>query len=460
MHPLVVPLRHAFLDDQGRGILHFDQYPCDLERWARDHGAAAEQETPGTVRALILAMIQSVAYIHSLGVIHGDLKPSNWLFDAATKLPLLCDFETAKDRGPTGATTVCGHATTAPGRDLQTRAYSAPELVRDPLRRKNRASDMYALGRSIQELAQRVFPRGLPPGHPLIVVFGKMLCEDPGERITAQLAQHDEIFRATGPCINVPAVSLEPPHYWVNKAPYHWYRTEEMESVIRTQLEKTTCNNCKYYDKQMKVRIRKVDRVENIIPWQSYAARRLELVERSNTSGKTRDSRSLVSREIEVADSQLDDISNEVYLWHGLPAGNVPMVAYSGLDERIANCKGLYGAGIYLTDQWCKALQYARAGKCSIRHKVCQGYYRCSCPGPKRVLLCRVLLGEAYEVKRNDDLKGQRRPPERPDAGPGAVYDSIIAKQGFINGRQQHHREFVLFDRKSVYPEWIIELDW
>ena len=26
-----------------------------------------------------------------------------------------------------------------------------------------------------------------------------------------------------------------------------------------------------------------------------------------------------------------------------------------GLDERIANCKGLYGAGIYLTDQWCKA---------------------------------------------------------------------------------------------------------
>jgi hypothetical protein len=49
-------------------------------------------------------------------------------------------------------------------------------------------------------------------------------------------------------------------------------------------------------------------------------------------------------------------------------------------------------------DQWCKALQYSRAGKCSIRNKVCGQLYRCGCKGPKRVLLCRALLGETYYV--------------------------------------------------------------
>ena len=60
-------------------------------------------------------------------------------------------------------------------------------------------------------------------------------------------------------------------------------------------------------------------------------------------------------RKMCIEDIELDQSTNEVYLWHGLPASSVPMVAHSGLDERIANCKGFYGAGIYLMDQWCKA---------------------------------------------------------------------------------------------------------
>ena len=69
--------------------------------------------------------------------------------------------------------------------------------------------------------------------------------------------------------------------------------------------------------------------------------------------------------------------------------------------------------------------------------------------------MCRALLGEAYYVGPRDNMKGRRRPPVREGAGPGSVYDSNIAEPGMSAfKRKQVHSEFVLFDRKSVYPEW------
>ena len=139
---------------------------------------------------------------------------------------------------------------------------------------------------------------------------------------------------------------------------------------------------------------------------------------------------------------ELDEMANELFLFHGLPTSTVPMVANSGFDERVAKTRGLYGAGIYLTDKWCKALQY------------CDQKY------PKHILHCRAVIGEPYYVKDGDNFRDLCRPPCRTAAGQGAIFDNIIAQPGVSNcsGRRQLHREFVLFDRKSVYPEFVIEL--
>ena len=61
---------------------------------------------------------------------------------------------------------------------------------------------------------------------------------------------------------------------------------------------------------------------------------------------------------------------------------------------------------------------------------------------------CRVLLGDVYHT--NTNLGNERRAPQKPGGG-GATYDSVVA-----SGGNQKHREFIVYDRHQVYPEFII----
>jgi hypothetical protein len=46
---------------------------------------------------------------------------------------------------------------------------------------------------------------------------------------------------------------------------------------------------------------------------------------------------------------------------------------------------------------------------------------------------------------------------DRPRIQPHLVdLDSIFAEHGIANGGQQHHNEYVVFDRHQVYPEYIV----
>jgi hypothetical protein len=51
-----------------------------------------------------------------------------------------------------------------------------------------------------------------------------------------------------------------------------------------------------------------------------------------------------------------------------------------GLDEHLSRLEGLYGAGIYFSDEACKALQYSDSGA-------------------QYLLFCRVVLGRPYYSK-------------------------------------------------------------
>ncbi len=86
---------------------------------------------------------------------------------------------------------------------------------------------------------------------------------------------------------------------------------------------------------------------------------------------------------------------NEFYLFHGTSLKKAMLICKNGFDPAAATSYCLYGVG-------CTAKSH----------------------------------------------KNERRPPEN--------YDSIFARHEIANDRQQHHNEYVVFDRRQVYPEYIV----
>ncbi len=143
-HPGIVSLYDAGVDDRGEAW-----FTMRYVRGQTLAEALAGLDRPADRQRLIgrlLAAVEAVAFAHSRGVIHNDLKPSN----------IVC--------GPYGETVVIDWGLArAPDRDPQarggTRAYMSPErLAGQPA---DAAADTWALGASLYELLT-----GAPPPPP------------------------------------------------------------------------------------------------------------------------------------------------------------------------------------------------------------------------------------------------------------------------------------------------------
>ena len=70
-----------------------------------------------------------------------------------------------------------------------------------------------------------------------------------------------------------------------------------------------------------------------------------------------------------------------MYLWHGTSPDVAEIIAMKeGFDERLANAQGLFGAGVYGAEQFCKSDHYVTATATGERH----------------MFLCRFLLGNPH----------------------------------------------------------------
>merc|ERR1712061_256145 len=65
--------------------------------------------------------------------------------------------------------------------------------------------------------------------------------------------------------------------------------------------------------------------------------------------------------------AQLDDYANEVLLLHG--TSKADDIALQGFDDRM-NRRNLYGIGVYLTIDACKAAQYCEGGELVIARAI------------------------------------------------------------------------------------------
>ncbi|KAG2179166.1 hypothetical protein INT43_002016 [Umbelopsis isabellina] len=125
-HPNIVALK-AFFYSQGDAKQKDEVYlnlvleyvPETIYRASR-HYAKAKQAMPMLyVKLYTYQLLRSLAYIHSLGICHRDIKPQNLLLDPATGILKLCDFGSAKIlvAGEPNVSYICS------------RYYRAPELI-------------------------------------------------------------------------------------------------------------------------------------------------------------------------------------------------------------------------------------------------------------------------------------------------------------------------------------------
>eukprot|EP00931_Biecheleriopsis_adriatica_P079149 TRINITY_DN5255_c0_g1_i5.p1 TRINITY_DN5255_c0_g1~~TRINITY_DN5255_c0_g1_i5.p1 ORF type:complete len:428 (+),score=46.78 TRINITY_DN5255_c0_g1_i5:225-1508(+) len=132
-----------------------------------------------------------------------------------------------------------------------------------------------------------------------------------------------------------------------------------------------------------------------------------------------------------------DDSINERLLLHGTRHSAVSKIAKLGFDERVAR-GGRYGDGAYFAENSCKSHQYSDM---------------CAETGERCMILARVVLGIPYLT--NGPMKSCRRPPLNPVTE--VPFNSVVANPGIrTDTGPQQHREFVIFDRRQAYPEFVI----
>ena len=116
-HPNVLHLRGSFfLRTESNLFLNIvsDLMPMDLTQFMRER-----PQSPQLAKVFIFQLFRALAYIHSKGICHRDVKPSNVLVDPDTGRAQLCDFGSAVREIP-GQSYVSY---------IATRSYRAPELL-------------------------------------------------------------------------------------------------------------------------------------------------------------------------------------------------------------------------------------------------------------------------------------------------------------------------------------------
>lgn len=189
-----------------------------------------------------------------------------------------------------------------------------------------------------------------------------------------------------------------------------------------------------------KIRVTKISRIENDKLWISYETSKM-LMSKATTAISPTPKTFITSGAGSAAEIAADPLKawltsasnlrrdlNEMFGWHGTSKDVASIICEQGMDERVGSLNGLFGSGCYFAENLEKSLGYVTYDK-----------HTCY------VFLSRVVMGEPA-ILQNKTCPNTRRPP--------AGKDSILGIP------HSHHsaREFIVYDRRQVFPEMLLEL--
>jgi len=145
-HPNVVTMIDCFFSQGSRSkdvYLHIvmEYIPETVYQTIRRHARASQCIPYPHIKRYAYQICRAVAYVHSLGICHRDIKPQNLLLNPQTHTVKLCDFGSAKilQKGLSNVAYICS------------RYYRAPELVFESVY-YTCAIDTWSLGCVVGEL--------------------------------------------------------------------------------------------------------------------------------------------------------------------------------------------------------------------------------------------------------------------------------------------------------------------
>ncbi len=170
-HPGIVPVHDVGLDDEGNPfyIMKFVR-GRSLKQAIEEYHAQAPNGGGREVQwhellQIFVHVCQTVAYAHSRGVLHRDLKPDNIILGAYGETMLL-DWGLARVRGQpdlgdgmSGMRSGIGGTETAAGSIMGSPLYMAPEMAKGRILDIDERTDIYLLGATLYEILTGRTPR-------------------------------------------------------------------------------------------------------------------------------------------------------------------------------------------------------------------------------------------------------------------------------------------------------------
>ncbi|XP_015436375.1 PREDICTED: glycogen synthase kinase-3 beta-like isoform X2 [Dufourea novaeangliae] len=153
-HCNIVKLKYFFYSsgdkkDEVYLNLVLEYIPETVYKVARHYNKSKQTIPISFIKLYMYQLFRSLAYIHSLGICHRDIKPQNLLLDPETGVLKLCDFGSAKHliKGEPNVSYICS------------RYYRAPELIFGAIDYTTKI-DVWSAGCVLAELllGQPIFP--------------------------------------------------------------------------------------------------------------------------------------------------------------------------------------------------------------------------------------------------------------------------------------------------------------